>query len=202
MPTGSFIQRGAPAGFQRQSNAAANRRSRLPTSTKTFEATACSGADIKIIKRIHHRWTNVFRLVLEVESYPAFVPYCRNVQLLSRKTDGQANAILVSRMSVGFAALHVDYVTRTVGDLRARRININAVDGPLRYLRAVWQFKPDAGDWTEIEFSANYQFSNPILAAVASRILDSMFAEVVDAFERRADCLFNRTHLPRHPVDR
>jgi coenzyme Q-binding protein COQ10 len=109
--------------------------------------------------------------------------------MLSRAAADQVRTIIVSRMSVGFAALHVDYVTRTIGDLESRRIDINAIDGPLRYLKAVWQFRPDGDGWTEIEFSADYQFSSPILAALASRVFESMFGEVVDAFERRADCL-------------
>src|SRR5687768_5095678 len=118
---------------------AAARRSRVSGAVKTVAATARPGADIRIVKRIHHRWTDVFRLVLDVESYPAFVPYCRDVHLLSRTSGSETSTILVSRMSVGFAALQVDYATRTIGDLKSRRIDINAIDGPLRYLRAVWR---------------------------------------------------------------
>jgi coenzyme Q-binding protein COQ10 len=188
MPLESLSQLSIPAGLQRGRAVAANRGSRSPSSAKPGATVSC-GADIKITKRIHHRWTEVFRLVLDVESYPAFVPYCRDVQMLSRTAADQVRTTLVSRMSVGFAALHVDYVTRTVGDLKSRRIDINAINGPLRYLKAVWQFKADGRDWTEIEFSADYQFSNPLLAAVASHVFESMFGEVVNAFERRADCL-------------
>ena len=199
MPIESLRQHGAPSAL-RQRAAVSNRRSRLPSSAKAGAGASC-GAGIRIVKRIHHRWTEVFRLVLDVERYPAFVPHCQDVHLLSRTTGGQGSTIIVSRMSVGLAALHVDYVTRTVGDLRSRRIDINAIDGPLRYLRAVWKFEPDA-DWTEIEFTANYQFSNPILAALAARVLESMFTEVINAFEQRADRLAVRARANDAPRDR
>jgi len=42
----------------------------------------------------------------------------------------------------------------------------------------------------------NYEFRNPVLAAVASRVFSRMFGEILDAFERRAIQLFP-TETPR-----
>ena len=95
-------------------------------------------------------------------------------------------------MTVGLAALEVSYANRTNGDVARRIIEVEAIDGPLRYLRAVWRFNPDGDNRTEIDFSVDFEFSSRILAAVASRVFSSMFGEMVDAFERRADRLFPR----------
>lgn len=148
--------------------------------------------EIKIIKRIHHHWIDLFRLVLDVESYPAFVPYCRDDKLLWRKSEGPTNTIIVSRMTIGLAALQVSYANRTVGDLDRCQIRVEAIDGPLRHLRVVWNFNAQDDDCTQVEFAASYEFSSPILTAVASRVFESMFREIIDAFERRADALFAR----------
>jgi len=37
-----------------------------------------------------------------------------------------------------------------------------------------------------VHFSVNYEFRNPVLAAVASRVFAAMFGKILDAFERRA----------------
>jgi coenzyme Q-binding protein COQ10 len=147
---------------------------------------------VKITKKVAHRWADLFKLVLDVESYPAFVPHCRQVKLLSRTAESSTDTVIVSRMTVGLSALQVSYSNRTNGDFAARTIKVEAIDGPLRRLRAVWRFNPDGDDRTEIDFSANFEFSSLILAALASRVFSSMFGEMVDAFERRADRLFSR----------
>ena len=41
-----------------------------------------------------------------------------------------------------------------------------------------------------VHFSVTYEFSNPVLAAVASRVFAAMFSKILDAFERRAHRLF------------
>jgi coenzyme Q-binding protein COQ10 len=129
---------------------------------------------------------------MDVQSYPAFVPYCRGLRQLSLQADGDTRTVVVSRMNVGFAAINVSYATRTVGDIEMRRITIDAIDGPLRHLHAVWQLTPVGEDRTEIAFTVDYAFTNPLLGAVASRVLTSMFGEMVNAFERRADLIFGR----------
>ena len=39
-------------------------------------------------------------------------------------------------------------------------------------------------------FSVDHEFTNPVLGAVASRLFDAMFGEILNAFERRAALLF------------
>ncbi len=143
--------------------------------------------DIRITRRMGHRWRYLFALVLNVERYPGFVPHCRDVRVLSRDAEDPARTIIVSRMTVGWAALQVGYANRTVAEPELRSIKVDAIDGPFRYLHVVWEFKPEGEDRTVVVFSAGYEFSNPILSALASRLFGAMFADIVTAFERRAD---------------
>jgi coenzyme Q-binding protein COQ10 len=152
---------------------------------------------VQIVRRVAHRWKNLFDLVLDVEQYPSFVPHCRRVELLSKapsgSIEGQTGAgkvVVLSRMTVGISALRVSYANRTVGDRDRRRIDVDALDGPLRYLKVAWEFHPQADETTEIAFSASFAFSSPLLTAVASRLFDAIIAGMVTAFERRADVLF------------
>jgi coenzyme Q-binding protein COQ10 len=99
--------------------------------------------------------------------------------------------IVVSRMTVGFSALEVSYANRTTADKIGRQISVEALDGPLRFLNAVWSFEPRGEDHTQLHFSVDYEFSNPLLAVVASRAFGVMFSEILNAFERRAARLFS-----------
>lgn len=152
------------------------------------------GRGARVVRRIHCPWTDLFDLVLDVRHYPAFVPHCRAVKLFSRKVDGEGRAIVVSRMTVGLSALEVAYANRTTGDRVARRIEVEAVDGPLSHLQVVWTFEPDGEEWTSVGFSVDYGFDSPLLAAVASRVFDALFADIIGAFEKRVEKLYGELH--------
>jgi len=142
-----------------------------------------------------HRWTDLFDLVMDLKAYPDFVPHCRGVRVFSRTLDHSGNAVIVSRMTVGFPPVEVGYTNRTVGDQQGRRITVESVDGPLEFLNVVWNFEPEGEDGTVIEFSADYEFSSRVLAAMASRMFEIMFGEIVDAFETRADRVLGPTGM-------
>jgi coenzyme Q-binding protein COQ10 len=155
-----------------------------------FSAAPPRGRCATAVKCIHHRWSDLFDLVLDLEHYPAFVPHCRAVKVFSRKLDDQGRILIISRMTVGVSALEVGYVNRTTGNRGARLIEVEALDGPLRHLHVVWAFTPDGEGRTRVEFTIDYEFDNPVLTALASRVFDAMFAGIVDSFERQADRRF------------
>jgi coenzyme Q-binding protein COQ10 len=141
-------------------------------------------------KLVGHLWSDLFNLVLDVTNYPEFVPHCREVRILSRTAQDPEMTIIISRMTVGFSVFEVGYANRTTGGAIARRIDVEALDGPLRYLRAQWRFEPRGEAQTELRFSVDYEFSNPLLGGVASRVFAAMFGKILNAFEQRAARLF------------
>jgi len=143
--------------------------------------------------RLHHRWNDLYDLVLDIERYPAFVPGCRAVRVYSRTAAPAGRTVIVSRTTVGVAGFDVSYASRTTGDAVARRIEVKALDGPLRRLDALWTFDPDGNEWTSVGFAVDYAFDRATLSAIASRAFAAMFDEILAAFERRADRLFTRT---------
>ena len=158
---------------------------------------------IRTRRRLRHRWTDLFTLVTELEKYPEFVPACQRTKILSRKSDGPDRTIIVSRMTVGYAGIRVSYANRTVADRSRRQIKVNAIDGPLRHLDVAWTFLADGdGESTEVAFAVSYEFSNPILAALATGVFESMFRRIPEAFERRADQLFSPVPATSGPSTR
>ena len=146
---------------------------------------------ITVRKRIGHHWSALFDLVADLESYPQFVPCCQGTKVLSHKVDQSGRTVIMSRMTVGVSALHVSYANRTVADRQARQISVTSVDGPLRHLKAVWTFDPQGEAASDVAFAVTYEFSSPMLAVLAANIFDTMFLQILDAFERRADQLLH-----------
>jgi len=147
---------------------------------------------VAVTRRLHHRWEDLYGLVLDLERYPTFVPGCRAIKIYSHTAAPAGRTVIVSRMTVGVAGFDVSYANRTTGDAAARRIEVHALDGPLRRLDVLWTFEPDGEHWTRVGFSVDYAFNSTILSALASRAFAAMFREILTAFERRAERLFAR----------
>ncbi len=141
---------------------------------------------VTIRKTVRHSWADLFALVLDMEHYPAFVPGCARVRIVSRRDVGTGLTEIVSRMTVGVQPVQMSYTNRTRADHAARRIVVDSEDGPLKHLHVIWRFEAHGEAATDIAFSANYAFRNPIVTKLASGLFDSMFGQVVDSFERRA----------------
>ena len=174
------MRSGAPVAWPRPAAARLNARDDVPT--RRVAAT----------RRLHHRWKDLYDLVLDIERYPAFVPGCRAVKVYSRAGAPAGRTVIVSRMTVGVAGFDVSYASRTTGDAVARRIEVKALDGALCRLDVLWTLEPDGEEWTSVGFSVDYAFDSAILSAVASRAFAAMFGEILTAFERRAERLFSR----------
>ena len=82
-------------------------------------------------------------------------------------------------MEVSFALVREAYISEIVGEHGRRSIRVRALNGPFRYLRALWQFKelPDGG--AEVTFNMNYEFENPVIALTVGRFFDKAFRHLV-----------------------
>jgi coenzyme Q-binding protein COQ10 len=153
-------------------------------------------------KLVAYPWSDLFNLVADVTRYPEFVPNCRGVQLLTHRVEAPELTIIISRMIVGFSVFELGYTNRTTADAIARRIDVEALDGPLRYLRAHWRFEPKGEAQTDLRFSVDYEFSNPLLAGVAAGVFGAMFGKILNAFEERAAYLFRGSAAAHAPAQR
>ena len=55
---------------------------------------------VQTARIVSYPWSDLFDLVLDVQSYPEFVPHCREVRLLSRRVKEPGVTIIISRMTV------------------------------------------------------------------------------------------------------
>jgi len=69
-------------------------------------------------------------------------------------------------------------------------LRVHYVDGPLRDLDNLWQFRAiDAGS-CELVFDVKFAFRNPLFEKIAGQYFDKAFRKMVAAFEARAAVLY------------
>ena len=128
-------------------------------------------------------------LVLDVESYPSFLPWCNRAEVLERRPDG-----VTARLHLHYAGIRQSFTTRNVHH-PDRSVSLSLVDGPFSMLEGLWRFAPIAvPGGTEpaackVEFELRYAFANAVLEAAISPVFDRIAETFVDSFVKRADAV-------------
>jgi len=126
----------------------------------------------------------MFDLVADVGSYADFLPWVTAVRVRSN-----SESEMVADLLVGFRGLRERFTSR-VTKVRPRRITVDYIDGPLKFLKNDWRFEPAPGGCT-IDFSVEFAFKNRVFEAIAGQVFDAALRKMINAFETRADALYS-----------
>lgn len=126
----------------------------------------------------------MFDLVADVGRYAEFLPW-----VVATRVRSDDEAELVADMLVGFKALREKFTSR-VEKQRPRRIEVFYLDGPMRDLDNLWQFRPIEDGGCEVDFSVSFTFRNSLFESLAGKYFDKAFRKMVAAFEERAAQLY------------
>lgn len=135
----------------------------------------------------------IYQLVIDIEAYPRFLPWCERVEVLSREAQG-----MTARLHLAYSGIRHAFTTRNT-QVQDQSVDIGLVDGPFSLLDGLWRFVvlplPGGGEGAacKIEFEMRYTFSNAVLEAATSPVFDRIADTFVDSFVRRAE----QVHGPR-----
>jgi len=135
----------------------------------------------------------MYRLVIDVDRYPEFLPWCSHTEVLERGPTS-----MTARIGISFAGVRQSFTTRNEHE-PDRRVLVQLVDGPFSRLEGAWVFKP-LGQGAEggaeersacrIEFELSYAFSSRPLEMVVSPVFDRIANTFVDSFVKRAESVY------------
>lgn len=129
----------------------------------------------------------MFDLVVDVERYPEFLPWCSHGKVLT-----QEGHHMTAEVGLAFKGVQHSFVTRNE-HVPGREIRLHLVRGPFSKLEGVWQFTPvGQGDVQacRVDFKLDYGFSNALLAALVGPLFDKVASSLVDAFVQRAEQVY------------
>ena len=130
-------------------------------------------------------------MVLDIEKYPEFVPWCLDSKVHEKKNKGNTVEIIAD-LTIGKSFFKETYKSFVIYSKSADTIYVTNIEGPLKYLENKWFFK-DLGDSSEVEFQVDFELKNKILNLLMNKSFDLGLIKIADAFQKRADELFNKT---------
>jgi ribosome-associated toxin RatA of RatAB toxin-antitoxin module len=129
---------------------------------------------------VEHSAEKMYALVDDIESYPRFLPWCREARV--EELDGRKRATLTA----GLRGLRQSFTTLNENQ-PSSSIQMRLVEGPFKEFVAAWRFRPLNHDACEIAFSLRYEFASRTLGKLLEPLFDEIADTMVDAFTRRAD---------------
>ena len=131
---------------------------------------------------ISHSAIKLFNIVLDIESYPEYIPWCTKMVINERNkneiyADMYVNYKFILAQKFGS---HIKF------DENNLTIETNYVEGPLKDLTTKWKFEEIDKDKSKIFFDVNFEFKNYIHQKVAETFYPLIENKMIDSFKKRA----------------
>ena len=144
-----------------------------------------------IKKKIPCSKKNLIKMVLDIEKYPEFVPWCLEGKVHDKIDKGNIIEITAD-LTIGKSLFRDTYKSFVVYNKPEDSIHVTNIDGPLKHLENEWFFRQD-GDSSEVEFHVDFELKNKILNVLMIKSFDLGLKKIANAFEKRAIQLFEKT---------
>ena len=144
-----------------------------------------------IKKKIPCSKKNLIGMVLDIEKYPEFVPWCLDSKIYNKIDKGDKVEIKAD-LTIGKSFFRDTYKSFVIYYKSVDTIYVTNIDGPLKHLENKWLFKQD-GNSSEVEFHVDFELKNKILNVLMIKSFDIGLKKIADAFEKRAIELFDKT---------
>ena len=143
-----------------------------------------------ITKKIPCSKKNLIKLVLDIEKYPEFVPWCLNGKIHTKIDKGDTIEIIAD-LTIGKSFFKETYKSFVIYDKSSDSIDVTNIEGPLKHLENKWFFK-QLGNNSEVNFHVDFELKNKILNSLMIKFFGVGLKKIADAFEKRATNLFKR----------
>ena len=133
---------------------------------------------------------NLIKMVLDIEKYPEFVPWCLNGKIHT-KTDKGDKVEITADLTIGKTFFNETYKSFVIYDKLKDSIHVTNINGPLKHLENNWVFHKK-GNNSLVEFHVDFELKNKILNMLMNKSFDIGLKKIADSFEKRAIELFKR----------
>ncbi|MDB9784399.1 type II toxin-antitoxin system RatA family toxin [Pelagibacteraceae bacterium] len=147
-----------------------------------------STASIK--KIISCKKAQLIEMVLDIEKYPEFVPWCIEGKLYNKN---ETNDLITFNgdLKVGKSFLNETFSSHVSYLKEKDKIIVTNLDGPLKYLKNEWTFK-EINNATQLEFFVDFELKNPILNSIMKKSFEVGLNKIAKSFEKRATKLYSQ----------
>lgn len=134
---------------------------------------------------------DIYRLVDDIDAYPAFLPWCETAEVLERDADHVTAKLGFARGGLSRTFTTRNQLSPTEG------IDLSLVDGPFRSLAGQWSFQQLGDGGSKVSLDLEFQLESRIADMLIGPFFEEICNRLVDAFSKRAEQVYGDRRAPR-----
>ena len=135
---------------------------------------------------INHPAKSIYEIVLDIEKYPDFIPWCSAVRIRSKTKKN-----IIADLLVNYKYFQKTFTSDVRFDSNNLIINIIYIEGPLKNLQNQWKFEKVEDKKTKVHFKIKFKFKNVIYQKITELFFDLIENKMIQSFKKRADEILN-----------
>ncbi len=132
---------------------------------------------------VNHSAKKLFDIVLDIEKYPDYIPWCTKIVINERKNN-EIYADMYVKYKFILAQKFGSQVRFNKNELT---IQTNYIEGPLKDLTTNWKFETINKKKSKILFDVSFEFKNFIHQKLAETFYPLIENKMINSFKKRAN---------------
>ena len=136
---------------------------------------------------VNHSAKKLFDIVIDIETYPEFIPWCTKMVVNERKK----NEIFADMYVQYKLILGQKFGSHVKFDTNKLTIETNYTEGPLKDLTTNWKFEELENKKSKIIFVVNFEFKNFLHQKIAETFYSLIENKMINSFKERANSILD-----------
>ena len=141
-----------------------------------------------IKKIIPCKKNDLINMILDIEKYPEFVPWCISGKI-HKKDDRKDMIVMEADLTIGKKFLNQTYKSHVTYYKEKDKIIVTNLGGPLKHLKNEWNIR-EINNQSEVDFVIDFEIKNIFYNMIMKKSFNKGLKNITEAFEKRAIQLF------------
>jgi coenzyme Q-binding protein COQ10 len=139
----------------------------------------------KIIKKFNYSKKDLIELVLKIDDYKNFLPWCvdSKILLISRNKKNQE---IIADIEIGFKSFRDIYTSKVLFNDQNSKIEVTSINSNIKKLLNIWEFKEINKNSCNVIFFIEIELKNPIINILFKKFFNYGFEKILKSFEDQA----------------
>ena len=139
----------------------------------------------KIVKKFNYSKKDLAELVLKIDDYKFFLPWCINSKILTIDKN-KRDLKIIADLEIGFKSFREIYTSEVIYNNQDSKIEVTSINGNIKKLLNIWEFEEIDKNSCNVIFFIDIELKNPIVNILFNKFFNYGFEKILNSFERRA----------------
>jgi len=139
----------------------------------------------KIVKKFNYSKKDLAELVLKIDDYKFFLPWCINSKILTIDKN-KRDLKIIADLEIGFKSFREIYTSEVIYNNQDSKIEVKSINGNIKKLLNIWEFEEIDKNSCNVIFFIDIELKNPIINILFNKFFNYGFEKILNSFEQRA----------------